>query len=172
MTSLKSTLAISATIDDRRRSGPELTPAEALVLAEHRKLDSLLRAANVARVVPPADLASRIAARLESVPHRRETVLAVLFRSPGRMAALAAACLAFGLCMWILVPVLRPPAERLASSNFSGLDPSVVFGLPERSEPAIKASIDNPYMQEAASLKNDTVRAADMVLAHLPIGYR
>lgn len=172
MNNLKATLAISAIIDDRRRSGPTLSTAESNVLADHRKLDSLLRSANVKTAVPPADLADRIIANLESVPHRRETVIAVLLRSPGRMAALAAACLAFAAGVWVLVPVLQPPAERLAASHLGGLDPSMVFGLPERSEPAIKASLDNPYMQEAASLKNDTVRAADMVLAHLPLGKR
>ncbi len=174
MNNLKRTLAVSASVDDRRPLVPGIGAEEAALTADHRRLDSMLRATQPGAIAPPADLQDRILAALEVTPHRRETVLATFLRSPARVASLAAACVALLAGTWLALPLLRPTVDHLAANSIghSGLDPSLVFGLPERSEPAIRDTIDRSFEREAASLRSDTVRAADMVLAHLPLGRR
>jgi len=174
MTALRTTLFLSAVVDDRRPNAPGASAQHEALISGHRQLDRVLRSSQAVLARPPADLAYRITERIAAVPHRRETVVAVLLRSPGRMAALAAACLALAACIWVLLPHVGPAESRLSASRGVGLglDPSVLFRLPEHSEPALRAQIDDPYLQEAAFLRSDTVRAADMVLAHLPLGRR
>jgi len=169
MTAFKSALSISAIVDDRRATPDGLSPDESQNVSEHRQLDRVLRSSPAALALPPADLAQRINARIDSVPHRRETVLAVLWRSPARMSALVAACVAFAAGTWLLLPVIRPTPERFGNAYPMArtLD---LLDLPKRSDPALKQQLDDPYLLEAASLRSDTARAADMVLAHLPLG--
>ncbi|CAG0976379.1 hypothetical protein PHYC_01525 [Phycisphaerales bacterium] len=157
-------LKASAALDDRRDRGP--------APRGQARVDEALSHPGAASWTPaPTHLRSRIMDRVG----RAEPERAALRRTgPMRSAALAfAAMVVMGLGVGVYLAWPRTPAATPDSRGSAAKAPELSTGalvqMPAEAGPIAMAAMENPLVEEARLIREDTRRAVERVFARLPM---
>ncbi|MFZ4573269.1 MAG: hypothetical protein ACOYN0_02660 [Phycisphaerales bacterium] len=151
---------VSEAIDDSRPLPAEAGESLRAEFVRQRRVDTLLRGSAAAVSHPsPLGLVDRIRAAVAETEPDHLVAGRIAF---GPFAAAAAAVLLVGLSLYTTLP---------KTSSGSRLRGNAMRIIPIPSDPAaaLGGTIESPLEAEARNLKEDTRRAADAVLAFLPI---
>jgi hypothetical protein len=173
---VREAVVVSQALDDRL--GP-LAPKH----AGQGRVDALLSSREqLPMVAVPAALRDRVMVRVMENGGATVARGSSVARGVARWATMAA-CLAAGAGgMWMMArprtqPVMTAPfaqdtsrAGGASEETPARMDLAAIFRLPERSQPAIEASVEAPLLHEAQLIREDSQAGVEMVLSRLPLG--